>query len=539
VSRYESLGWADSEGDYDSLPAFMCPSKIAIKDGIPLKADFAGQTVISHTRPDYDVEDPTSVSKALDTWVKANAQWGTLDTGLIAFSSAFASPFMSRFKIHSLLVHESGMAGCFKTTSIVAASSIWMHPEDSKTNMQGANGLTGRAEQLVHLPMFVDEITGESEDAVLKFLLMYSEGKSKDRRSGGGNYGLVKGAHWHNLCITTGNSSITYAVSKGGGSAEGCKRRYLEFECESPPLDVGEVFKQKLAAGDDANDRYWGLAGAFFMADVQKNWVAFKANYAANVAKVKAFTPHVGGTMDAQQRMIALVLTTSAWVKKLGLFDFDMDKLAAMYFDSLNAQATANRCSDDTATQELGTLYENIIGAATQANNAVAEITYMNGVGTNTSKGYCPELIWVNRYTPTRGIAMPAVIKVFDQRVTGSTADLAASAPVMTEVLILKSAIPIIARSMGMNARMLTRSLSPKTLDSKGAVVDDIGVTPTVMINATHISAGIDAHRGNSSVLPVDNRYATFSGEAYIRVMILPTKGESDGKAKPFCTKTG
>ena len=528
--KYATLGWTQDMKPNGNLPPFMCPANIVLDGGNVSPAIFSGVSAISHTNPSYDTSDPASVADALSKWVKANKAWPNLETGMIAFAASFASPFVSVLGIHSCTIHESGMAGCFKTTSLQAASSVWMHPEDALTNMQGINGLTGRAEQLVNIPIFVDEITTQRQEAMLKFVLEYANGTSKDRLSGGGDYGMVANKRWHNLCLTTGNISITEAVSQGGASAEGSKRRYMEFTCAPVPVADQETFRKgALLASVENNKHYWGIAGATFISDVQAHWDEFKDIYNKHVDIMKAVTPSLEDDMDAQQRLAALMLTCAGWVTRLGIMAFDRDCLYKMLLTSLTEQAVANHCGDEGGLQSMDLMVTAIIEAAEATNNRVAEIVYEGTpTGVKTSTGYCPEGIRLTRYVPDGGKkSVPIVIKVYDPVAPDKGDPKKTLAPVLREVLVLKSAAPAIAKGIGINVRKLVDIISPTIVDEEGNAKRDKTYEPFVRINTAHISAGVDEFVGNVPQSSIDNRDAAKNGKSYYRIIITQPKEET------------
>lgn len=127
----------------------------------------------------------------------------------------FGSPLMAFTGLNAAVVHLwSEDSGLGKTTVLHCASGIWGDPmEVMTTENDTINTRMNRAEVYKNIILPLDEITSAQAKEISDMLKSYTHGHQRNRLDRSANVERVRGDAWQQLCLSTGNRSLSELIS--------------------------------------------------------------------------------------------------------------------------------------------------------------------------------------------------------------------------------------------------------------------------------------------------------------------------------------
>ena len=160
----------------------------------------------------------------LEKWVevvKPYYKTGAQTAPRLVIDAAIASLLVGYTDGLIFWVHLFGGSGKGKTVSLKLAASIFGNPSAEgggliQTFSSTQVGLERRAEMLCNMPLLIDELGAKnaSNQDITAIVYQLTEGVGKVRGSKEG--GTQRVAHWHNVCISSGEHPITSSNSLSG-----------------------------------------------------------------------------------------------------------------------------------------------------------------------------------------------------------------------------------------------------------------------------------------------------------------------------------
>ena len=142
----------------------------------------------------------------------------------IVIDASFASPILNKLDMLSFILHIwSTESGNGKTVALMAAQSVWGHPDKYLSWNSTKNALERYASFLNNLPLVLDEYQlGKQNKDKAENIYQLAEGQSKSRAK---PYSLEKKSYWRLCAISSGETPINTEYD-GAGSLN----RVLEIE---------------------------------------------------------------------------------------------------------------------------------------------------------------------------------------------------------------------------------------------------------------------------------------------------------------------
>ena len=262
----------------------------------------------------------------------------------------FGTILMPFTGLYSLGVHLFGHTGGGKTTAMFAASSIWGDPAGTTSMKKDTeNARWNRAELMHNLLLNTDEMTNMRGAVASDYAYQLSEGKQKNRMTGGGNLERVRGKPWRLLAFSTGNVSLYAQMAMAKGDVKAEMQRLLELRVDDMPrVHVDPTI------------------GAAQFKDVQLNYGHFAEEYVQYVinnrasiyqkfAKIKENLEKRAGLTSVNRFWAggcAAILTGAYVAKHMGLINYDLKKL----FDWVVATLIRVKSFVDDSTATVQTL---------------------------------------------------------------------------------------------------------------------------------------------------------------------------------------
>lgn len=315
--RYDQFGWKDEDS------AFLY--------GTQLYTATAVRTVIGsdevQSRSQY--LGPRR-NGSIGAWSAAANQLFALGHEVQAFAllSSFAAPLM-RFHASgeggAIVSLVSDRSGTGKTTALEAAASVWGRLKgtqiiDDDTSV--AKGL--KLAVFGNIACTYDELYNRDPEVIRRFVLMFTNGRDKDRGTAEGTLRHVR-AEWQTILLLASNNSIVDILSSMDGT-DAPAYRVLEFIMDTPAtMDKrrGDQLKQQL----DANSGY--AADVYLRSLLQPDTLGYIKN------ALPAWTDQVWNRtgLDKEHRFwvrtIASVIAAGTIVKNVGLLDFSVDRISS------------------------------------------------------------------------------------------------------------------------------------------------------------------------------------------------------------------
>lgn len=256
-----------------------------------------------------------------------------------ALLSSFAAPLM---RFHSsgeggaIVSLVSDKSGTGKTTALEAAASVWGRLKGTQIiddDTAVAKGL--KLGVFGNIACTYDELYNRDPESIRRFVLMFTNGRDKDRGTADGTLRHVR-AEWQTILLLASNNSIVDILSSMDGT-DAPAYRVLEFIMDTPAtMDKrrGDLLKQQL----DANSGY--AADLYLRNLIQPQTL----NYIKEA--LPKWTDQVWQRtgLDKEHRFwvrtIASVMAAGAIVKHAGLLDFSVDRITGWAIEQVQSKRT-------------------------------------------------------------------------------------------------------------------------------------------------------------------------------------------------------
>jgi hypothetical protein len=314
--RYDQFGWKDEER------AFLYGTNLYTAESVrPVIGSDEVQSRSQYLGPRRN--------GSVGGWSNAANQLFAIGHEVQAFAllSSFAAPLM---RFHSsgeggaIVSLVSDKTGTGKTTALEAAASVWGRLKgtqiiDDDTTV--AKGL--KLAVFGNIACTYDELYNRDPDSIRRFVLMFTNGRDKDRGTADGTLRHVR-AEWQTILLLASNNSIVDILSSMDGT-DAPAYRVLEFLMDTPAtMDKrrGDALKQQL----DANSGY--AADVYLRSLLQPDTLNFVK------AALPKWTDEIWNKtgLDKEHRFwvrtIASVIAAGTIVKHAGLLDFSVDRIS-------------------------------------------------------------------------------------------------------------------------------------------------------------------------------------------------------------------
>lgn len=314
--RYDQFGWKDDESAFlfgTNLYSATDVRTVIGSDEVQSRSQYLGPR--RHG--------------SIGAWSGAANQLFALGHEVQAFAllSSFAAPLM---RFHStgeggaIVSLVSDKSGTGKTTALEAAASVWGRLKgtqiiDDDTTV--AKGL--KLAVFGNIACTYDELYNRDPEVIRRFVLMFTNGRDKDRGTADGTLRHVR-AEWQTILLLASNNSIVDILSSMDGT-DAPAYRVLEFIMDTPAtMDKrrGDALKQQL----DNNSGY--AADIYLRHLLQPNTL----NYIK--AALPKWTDQLWNKtgLDKEHRFwirtIASVIAAGTIAKSAGLLDFSVDRIS-------------------------------------------------------------------------------------------------------------------------------------------------------------------------------------------------------------------
>lgn len=257
---YAQLGWRpDRKG-------FVLPQSLITEDGPePVQPSKNVMATLEWQDPRGDLATWKQVADVFNRPGMEPHQFG--------FGVGFAAPLFRFTNFNGMIVAMVGERGSGKTSSALAANSIWGHPLMGWGDMENdtRKAFYEKLGVLQNLPVTYDEITNLDPDTLSDLCYAVSKGQGRRRLNTDGtskeNFGT-----WQTMMLTTSNSSLhaRLQMAKADASAESVR----VFEYAVPPNTLS---KEEADAAFLLLKDHFGLAGPIY--------AEFLVKHADSVAK--------------------------------------------------------------------------------------------------------------------------------------------------------------------------------------------------------------------------------------------------------------
>lgn len=314
--RYDQFGWKDEERAF--LYGTQLYSATAVKpvigsDEVQSRSQYLG---------------PRRNGSVAGWSAAANQLFATgHEVQSFALLASFAAPLM---RFHSsgeggaIVSLVSDKSGTGKTTALEAAASVWGRLKgtqiiDDDTSV--AKGL--KLAVFGNIACTYDELYNRDPEVIRRFVLMFTNGRDKDRGTADGTLRHVR-AEWQTILLLASNNSIVDILSSMDGT-DAPAYRVLEFLMDTPAtMDKrrGDTLKQQL----DANS---GFAADLYLRNLMQPTILdfVKTNLPRWTEEIWNKTG-----LDKEHRFwvrtIASVIAAGTLVRHAGLLDFSVDRIS-------------------------------------------------------------------------------------------------------------------------------------------------------------------------------------------------------------------
>lgn len=326
--RYDQFGWKDED------TAFLYGTQLYTATAVkPVIGSDEVQSRSQYLGPRRN--------GSISGWSSAANQLFALGHEVQAFAllSSFAAPLM---RFHSsgeggaIVSLVSDKSGTGKTTALEAAASVWGRLKgtqiiDDDTSV--AKGL--KLAVFGNIACTYDELYNRDPEVIRRFVLMFTNGRDKDRGTADGTLRHVR-AEWQTILLLASNNSIVDILSSMDGT-DAPAYRVLEFIMDTPAtMDKrrGDVLKQQL----DANSGY--AADLYLRSLIQPGTLKYIKN------ALPKWTEEIWNRtgLDKEHRFwvrtIASVIAAGAVVKNAGLLDFSVDRISGWAIEQVQQKKT-------------------------------------------------------------------------------------------------------------------------------------------------------------------------------------------------------
>lgn len=327
--RYDQFGWKDDESAFlygTNLYSATDVRSVIGSDEVQSRSQYLGPRR----------------NGSIGGWSNAANQLFALGHEVQAFAllSSFAAPLM---RFHSsgeggaIVSLVSDKSGTGKTTALEAAASVWGRLKgtqiiDDDTTV--AKGL--KLAVFGNIACTYDELYNRDPEVIRRFVLMFTNGRDKDRGTADGTLRHVR-AEWQTILLLASNNSIVDILSSMDGT-DAPAYRVLEFLMDTPAtMDKrrGDALKHQL----DANAGY--AADTYLRTLIQPDTLKFiKASLPKWTDEIWNKT---GATKECRFwiRTIASVIAAGTLVRHAGILDFSVDRIAGWAIEQVQQKLTS------------------------------------------------------------------------------------------------------------------------------------------------------------------------------------------------------
>lgn len=326
--RYDQFGWKDEDR------AFLYGTNLYTAESVrPVIGSDEVQSRSQYLGPRRN--------GSIGAWSGAANKLFTLGHEVQAFAllSSFAAPLM---RFHSsgeggaIVSLVSDKSGTGKTTALEAAASVWGRLKGTQIiddDTAVAKGL--KLAVFGNIACTYDELYNRDPEVIRRFVLMFTNGRDKDRGTADGTLRHVR-AEWQTILLLASNNSIVDILSSMDGT-DAPAYRVLEFIMDTPAsMDKrrGDALKQQL----DANS---GYAADLYLRNLLQPGTL---NYIKQA--LPQWTDQVWQRtgLDKEHRFwvrtIASVMAAGAVVKHAGLLDFSVDRITSWAIEQVQGKKT-------------------------------------------------------------------------------------------------------------------------------------------------------------------------------------------------------
>ena len=314
--RYDQFGWKDEESAFlygTQLYTATSVRTVIGSDEVQSRSQYLGPRR----------------GGSVGAWASAANQLFALGHEVQAFAllSSFAAPIM---RFHSsgeggaIVSLVSDKSGTGKTTALEAAASVWGRLKgtqiiDDDTTV--AKGL--KLAVFGNIACTYDELYNRDPEVIRRFVLMFTNGRDKDRGTADGTLRHVR-AEWQTILLLASNNSIVDILSSMDGT-DAPAYRVLEFLMDTPAtMDKrrGDALKQQLD-----NNSGWA-------ADVYLKALMQPACLSYIKTALPKWTDEIWNRtgLDKEHRFwvrtISSVIAAGTIARSAGLLDFSVDRIS-------------------------------------------------------------------------------------------------------------------------------------------------------------------------------------------------------------------
>lgn len=308
------------------------------------------------------------VAGDLEDWQRDVARYGVSNSRIaVALASAFVGPLLAAIGEEGGGVHFRGPSSIGKSTTLLAAASVWGSPSYVRQWRATQNGLEGLAEQANETLLILDELAqlDAKEAGSVAYLLANGTGKSRASQSG-----EAKAAkRWRTFFLSSGEISLSdHAKSDGRGrrSAAGQEVRILDVEADAGVglglfehlhgAPSGEALSRLIKGGAAQS---YGMAGPIFVERLIGRLDIVAAGVRAGIDAFVAdnLPADATGQVARACRRFGLIAAAGEAAARLGILPWQEGEAigaARKVFGAwLNVRGGAGAAEDDAAVDQV------------------------------------------------------------------------------------------------------------------------------------------------------------------------------------------
>lgn len=330
-TRYDQFGWKEDD------TAFLCGNRLYRKDSIQR---VTGSSELIH-RSKYLRPVPGGSVRG---WAAAASKLFAvgLEPQSFGLLCSFGAPLM-RFHTHkeggAIASFVNDVTGGGKTTTLEGGATVWGLEDGIKLGDQDTQVAKGLKLGIMgNLPMAYDELATKDPELIRQFVLVFTDGKDKDRGTPDGNL-IHNRAQWQTILLLASNKPVFELLhSLPGATAHAF--RVLEFVTEIPKhIDrtKGDELRRQLEANA-------GWAGdAYLRHLVQPEIISYVKNSIVPVTDDiwRRGKGVLNGDHRFWVRMIASALIGGNIAQQLGLIEFSIERITNWVIEYAMDQAKA------------------------------------------------------------------------------------------------------------------------------------------------------------------------------------------------------
>jgi hypothetical protein len=324
--RYDQFGWKSDDTEFlfgGNLYSATGINQVIGSDEIRTRSQYLGPRR----------------NGSIDQWRAAANQLFTAGHEIQSFAllASFAAPLM-RFHASgeggAIVSLVSDRSGTGKTTALEAAASVWGRLKgtqiiDDDTSV--AKGL--KLAVFGNIACTYDELFNRDPEVIRRFVLMFTNGRDRDRGTADGNLRHVR-AEWQTILLLASNNSIVDILSSMDGT-DAPAYRVLEFTLdaiEGSDKKRGDALRKQL----DDNSGY--AADLYLRSLLQPDTLSYiktaLPKWTDQVWKRTQLNPEHRFWV----RAIASVIAAGVIVQRTGILDFSVDRIAGWAMEYVQAK---------------------------------------------------------------------------------------------------------------------------------------------------------------------------------------------------------